>query len=92
MARVFAQLLGTLFLAAIVWHFIWWIVAAVAIVVAFKVGRRVWLAQLAADEDERQRQAELRARADQHLKWWLVGDPRGLYGPEGAELMRVVRQ
>jgi hypothetical protein len=72
-------------------HFIWWIVAAVAIVVAYKLGRRMWLAQQAADAAERHRQAELRARADQHLKWYMQGDPRGVYGPEGAERMRQIR-
>jgi NhaP-type Na+/H+ or K+/H+ antiporter len=84
-------LIGALFLAAIVVHFFWWIVAAIAVVIAYKVGRRMWAAQLAADEAERQRQDELRARADRHLMWWRAGDPRGLYGPAGAELMREIR-
>jgi hypothetical protein len=85
------QLVGALLLAAIVVHFFWWIVAAVALVVAYQLGRRMWLAQLAADEAERQRQDELRARADRHLQWWRAGDPRGVYGAAGAELMSKIR-
>jgi hypothetical protein len=85
------QFIGLLLVAAIVVHFFWWIAAAVAIVVAYKLGRRMWCAQQAADEAERQRQDELRARADRHLKWWRVGDPRGLYGAAGAEPMREIR-
>jgi hypothetical protein len=83
-------LIGALFLAAIVVHFSWYIVAVVALVVAYRLGRRLWAAQAAADAAERQRQDGLRARADRHLKWWQTGDPRGLYGPDGAELMRTI--
>jgi hypothetical protein len=84
MARGFAQLLGTLFFAAVVWHFLPWIIAAVALVVAYNLAPRMWRAQQAADAAERHRQDGLRARADQHLKWYMQGDPRGVYGPEGA--------
>lgn len=37
-----------------------------------------------------QRRAELSERADQQHRWAARGDSRGVYGPEGAALMRTV--
>jgi hypothetical protein len=38
------------------------------------------------------RRAEIAARADQELRWVLAGDERGIYGPDGAALMRDIRR
>lgn len=87
---------GGLFIALVlvIWFvttFFWWIVAGLAAVVAFYVGRAIlrW---------HRQQQAlhaafcaAVAARADQQHNWVLQGDERGIYGPEGAKLMRYIR-
>ena len=39
---------------------------------------------------EEERQQEIRARAEQQHRWAARGDMRGVYGTEGAELMREV--
>lgn len=72
-------------------HFIW-IVGAVLVVGSVWLAVRLRRAWVAAELVEEQRQAEIRARADQQQAWRLAGDDRGLYGPVGAELMRVVRR
>lgn len=43
--------------------------------------------ELVADAERRR---EVRARAEQQHNWASRGDMRGVYGPEGAELMRTV--
>lgn len=86
--------LGALFgLAFIVWvivKLIWWIIGAAAVAgLCFLV----WV--IARQIDKR---ADLRAahraavclRADQQHNWVLQGDDRGIYGPEGAELMHYL--
>ena len=66
----------------------------VALIAAFSglifVGRAVYpriRKDLAA---ERQRHDEVRERADEQHRWASSGDSRGVYGTEGAELMREV--
>jgi hypothetical protein len=41
-------------------------------------------------DDARQRARELRSRAEQQDRWTAHGDLRGIYGTEGAELVRTV--
>lgn len=41
-------------------------------------------------DEQRRRQAEVLARADEQHRWASRGDSRGVYGTEGAELMRTV--
>ena len=41
-------------------------------------------------ENQRRHQSEVRARADEQHRWASRGDLRGVYGTEGAELMRAV--
>jgi hypothetical protein len=83
----FGGLLGLLLLIGIIIKFIWWILAAVALVALFFVGRAIvrWydkrMAAYALYRDG------LAARADQQHNWVLVGDDRGIYGTEGAQLM-----
>ena len=80
-------------LALIIWvivKLIWWIVGAAAVVCLFFLGWAIvrWHGKRAA-EAARYRE-ELAARADQQHKWVLRGDDRGIYGVEGAELMRYL--
>ena len=82
-----------LVLALIIWvivKLIWWIVGAAALVGLFFLGHAIvrWHGKRAA-EYARYREG-LAARADQQHKWVLRGDDRGIYGVEGAELMRYL--
>ena len=86
----FGALLGLALLIWIIVKLIWWIVGAAALVGLFFVVRAI--------VRESRRRADLRAahrdalciRADQQHNWVLQGDDRGIYGPEGAELMHYL--
>ena len=86
-----AAIFGLILLVWFVTTFFWWIVAAVTAIAGFYLARAIvrwnreqralnaaWCAQVAA-------------RADQQHNWVLQGDERGIYGPEGAGLMRYIR-
>ncbi len=86
----FGAFLGLLLLIAIVIKFIWWILGAAALIGLFFVGRALvrWYGKRAA---EYARYCEgVAARADQQHNWVLQGDDRGIYGPDGAELMHYL--
>jgi lysylphosphatidylglycerol synthetase-like protein (DUF2156 family) len=96
MKRLLWQFFATLIIIAVLFHFIWWI-AAIAGIIAAVVGLW-WLAMMvcrdqdAALEREAQREAGLRARADEQHNWVMQGDERGTYGPDGAAVIcRAVR-
>ncbi|MBU3750890.1 MAG: hypothetical protein FGM52_10655 [Mycobacterium sp.] len=86
---------GVLFAVALVIYlvvtFIWWIVAVAVAVALFYLVRAI------VEENRRRRAvrarrcAEIAARADQQHNWVMRGDDRGVYGPEGAALMRTIR-
>jgi hypothetical protein len=86
----FGGLLAVLLLIAFIIKFIWWILGAVALVGLFFLVRAI--------VRESRKRADLRAahraavclRPDQQHNWVLQGDDRGIYGPEGAELMRYL--
>ena len=83
---VFLVLLGI----SLVVKYIWWFVAAAALVGLFFAGRA-----LARHLEERRELAEekefaLRRRADRQHRWMLSGDSRAVYGPEGAGPMRAI--
>ncbi len=86
----FGALLGLLLLIAIIIKFIWWILGAVALVGLFFLGRAIasWYSKRSAAY-ARYREG-VAARADQQHNWVLRGDDRGIYGPEGAELMHYL--
>ncbi|MFZ1179135.1 MAG: hypothetical protein WAO15_23345 [Mycobacterium sp.] len=86
----FGALLGLLLLIAIIIKFIWWILGAAALVGLCLLGRAIvrWYSKRSA---EYARYLEgVAARADQQHNWVLRGDDRGIYGPEGAELMHYL--
>lgn len=86
--------LGALFgLALAIWLVVklfWWLVGAAVLVGLFFLARAL--------VRENRRRADLRAahraavciRADQQHNWVLQGDDRGIYGPEGAQLMHYL--
>ena len=86
----FGALLGLLLLIAIIIKFIWWILGAAALVGLYFLGRAIvrWYSKRSA---EYARYWEgVAARADEQHNWVLQGDDRGIYGPEGAELMHYL--
>lgn len=75
----------------VVVKFFWWIVAAAVAVAAF------YLIRAGIQEHQRRREiyarscAEIAARADQQHRWVMQSDDRGVFGPEGATVMRAIR-
>jgi uncharacterized membrane-anchored protein YhcB (DUF1043 family) len=59
---------------------LWLLIGLVVPVVAARVIGVWYRQQRAAEQLERQRQAEIAARADQQHQWVLEGDERGVYG------------
>jgi hypothetical protein len=57
-----------------------WLAVAAVLYVAVWIGQRLYVQARDAEARERQRLAELAARADQQHAWYLAGDPRGVYG------------
>jgi hypothetical protein len=88
----FGAVFGLLLIIGLIIKFIWWILGAAALVGLFFLARAIarWYAEREA-ENARHR-AALAARADRQHYWVLHGDDRGIYGVEGAELMRQVRR
>ena len=81
-----------LVIIALIIKLFWWIVGALALVVLFFVVRAI------VRESRNRRAAHVRycaklaARAEQQHNWVLQGDDRGVYGTEGARLMRIIEQ
>jgi len=81
-----------LVLIALIIKFFWWIVGALALVALFFVVRAI------VRENGKRRAAhdrycaQLSARAEQQHNWVLQGDDRGVYGTEGARLMRIIER
>ena len=82
------QLLGLLFLMALVFKFWPWILGAAVLWLLIKFGLPVGQRAIREMREETQaehervarRNAELAARADLQHAWVLEGDPRGIYG------------
>lgn len=81
MTRLAAQFCGALLILGFIFNY-WWIVALlVAAVVVWKWLPGWWEHQKAAESAERQRLAEVAARADEQHHLVLQGNQRGTYGP-----------
>ena len=72
--------------------FIWWIIGAAALVGLFYLIRAIRRANARQRATLAQRMSELAARADQQHNWVMQGDDRGIYGPQGADLMHYIEQ
>jgi hypothetical protein len=82
---------AVLIVIGLIIHFIWWILGALALVAAYYLSREV---VRAVKRRRAERDAHYRAvcaRADQQHAWALQGDDRGVFGVEGAKLMREIR-
>ena len=78
--RGFGSLFGFLIVVALIIEFFWWIVGAIALVVAFYFIRSVVRADGAARLAHEKYCAEIASRAEQQHRWVLAGDDRGIYG------------
>ncbi|MBW0016645.1 MAG: hypothetical protein JO236_03735 [Mycobacterium sp.] len=86
----FAGVVGVLLIVAIIIRFIWWLLG-VAALIGLYIAVRALVRQYRRREAAYARYREaLAARADQQHNWVLRGDTRGIYGVEGAELMRYL--
>lgn len=86
----FGALVLLLLVIGFIIKFFWWILGTAVLAGLFVVGRAIArsYAQQAA-QLARHNQA-IAARADQQHSWVLQGDDRGIYGPQGAELMHYL--
>ena len=83
-------LFGLLFVIAIIIKFIWWILGAAALVGLFFLVRAIVRESRKRADAHARHRAAIAARADQQHEWVLQGDDRGIYGPQGAELMHYI--
>ncbi len=84
---------GLLGLALVIWvivKLIWWIAGAAALVGVFFLARALVRGARRRGDLRAAHRAAVRIRADQQHHWVLQGDDRGIYGPEGAELMHYL--
>jgi len=81
-----------LFIVGLIIKFIWWIIGAAALVGLFYLIRAMLRANARRRATLAQRMNELAARADQQHNWVMQGDDRGIYGPQGADLMHYIEQ
>ena len=88
----FASVIGVLFIVGLIIKFIWWIIGAAALVGLFYLIRAILRANARQRATLAQRMDELAARADQQHNWATQGDDRGIYGPQGADLMHYFEQ
>lgn len=80
-------------MALIVWVIVklfWWIVGVSALIGLFFVLRAIARENRKRADLQAAHRAAVAARADQQHTWVLQGDDRGIYGPEGAELMHYI--
>ena len=87
----FGALFGVLLIIGLVIKFIWWILGAAALVGLFFLARAIARRHFERSAEHARFRQALEARADQQHSWVLRGDDRGIYGEQGAELMRRVR-
>ncbi|HKI40025.1 MAG: hypothetical protein ACLQIK_10355 [Mycobacterium sp.] len=86
----FGALVLVLLLIAFIVKFIWWILGTAALIGLFFLGRAVAQSYARRSAEHARYRAAIAARADQQHNWVLQGDDRGIYGPEGAELMHYI--
>jgi lysylphosphatidylglycerol synthetase-like protein (DUF2156 family) len=90
--RTLAQFIGVLLLIGFVGAYFWWIIAIAAVAALVWMSQRAFREIAAAEAAEARRLAAVAKRADQQHSWVLAGDDRGMYGPDGAQLMHEFEQ
>ena len=86
----FAGLLGLALIIWIIIKLIWWIVGAATLVGLLFLVRAIVRDNRRRADLEAAHRGAVAARADRQHDWVLRGDDRGIYGPEGAELMHYI--
>lgn len=81
-----------LVIIALIIKFFWWIVGALALVALFYIVRAIVREDRKRKAAHARYRAQLAARAEQQHNWVLQGDDRGVYGTEGARLMRIIER
>jgi hypothetical protein len=87
----FGGMLLIFLIIGIIIKFIWWILGIATVIGLYYLVRAIVRDDLARREVLARRRAEIVARADQQHQWVMQGDERGIYGPDGAKLMRDIR-
>lgn len=88
----FGAVFGVVLVIGLIIKFIWWILGAAVLVGLFFLARAIARWYTEREAEYARNRAALAARADQQHRWVLQGDDRGVYGVEGAKLMRQVRR
>jgi hypothetical protein len=82
--RTLGQLFALLIVVGLIAKYIWWITAAIGLVVLARMAWRGYLQARNEFEGEvravADRRRQLVARADRQHAWAMAGDPRGVYG------------
>lgn len=86
----FGALVVLLLVVGFIVKFFWWILGTAALVGLFFLGRAIARSYAKQAAEAAQRNQAIAARADQQHSWVLQGDDRGIYGPQGAELMHYL--
>jgi hypothetical protein len=86
----FVALFGLLLVIGIIIKFFWLILGAAALVGLFFLARALVRESRKRADAYARHCAAIAARADQQHNWVLQGDDRGIYGPQGAELMHYI--
>lgn len=85
-------LLAVGFVIWVIIKLIWLILGVLALVAAYFIGRELLRAVRRRRAERDAYYAAVCARADQQHAWALAGDDRGVFGVEGAKLMRQIRR
>lgn len=80
------KLFGFLLLVGVVLTYWQWIALAVVLVWLWKMAPRWWGAYQVAQQVQRDRVAAIIAQAEQEDRWYLAGDPRGVFGAQNTPL------
>lgn len=72
--------------------YIWWILGGLAIGATVFIIRSLIQTHLESAAERHRCHAAIAMRADRQHQWVLDGDVRGIYGPEGAEVMRYIER
>ena len=86
MKRTFWQFVATVVIVAVLWHFVWLVVAFALVLGLVVAGARAADQLYAAHQARGAARQALVARADQQHAWVLAGDERGVYGQYPASL------
>ncbi|MGD9620068.1 MAG: hypothetical protein AB7G47_07240 [Mycolicibacterium sp.] len=90
----FLAVVGWLLILGVIVEYFWWFVGALAggaALIGLFFGGRALLREVARRRElAEEREFALRRQADRQHRWLLSGDSRGLYGAEGASVMRAV--